>query len=223
MYTVEIYNMANENQENPGDVGVRIIRRDNSPSGTTSTESSAEGSTLLTEALGAKEEYNKEYSDKQESRILWNYDYTEEMNDYLRYNAPNVNINGETLNLVRNSVTKKFSLDTEGYTRADTLTITWREADDYRVKRYHETWIARFYNRDTDKYTSTTDPYAAGLYRTIRVKLGNKLAIRFDNVIPKNVAGLSLGWKESPGIITHSMEYYIESWEWETNAEEIGL
>lgn len=223
MYTVEIYNIANENKENPGDVGVKAIRQNNSPSGTTSTEAPTEGTHLLTETLNAKEEFNQEYSNKKEARLSWNYDYTEEMNDYLRYNAPSVNINGETLNLARNSVTKKFSLDTEGYTRADTLTITWREADDYRVKRYHESWIARFYDRDTDKYTSTTDPYAAGLYRTIRVKLGNKLAIRFDNVIPKNVAGLSLGWKESPGIISHSMEYYIESWEWETNAEEIGL
>lgn len=224
MYVVEIFNTANESEVNRRDLSVRVASQSAVESTTTSTGvSDGLSSSRLQEAASASEEYNQELNEFSTSRMYWNFTDTAGINDYIKYNAPGININGETLNLVRNSVTKKFSVDSDGYTRADILSITWREADDFRVKRYHENWIALFYDRDRDMYLSSEDPVTDGLYRTIRVKLGNNLAIRFDNVIPKNVAGLSLSWKNNPGIVTHSMDYYIESWSWETDNEGVGL
>lgn len=176
-----------------------------------------EASAKSKEAAAILEEKTKELQDLIEAGPEWIDADTVVLNNYLKYNAPSVQVNGENLTLERNPVTLKFRLPSSGraYERADILSITWRESDDYRVKTYHENWISLFYDRSTDQYRSCEDPDEEGLYRTIRIKLGNKKALKFNRVLPKNVAGLNLSWGNNPSIITHSMEYYIESWEWE--------
>lgn len=139
---------------------------------------------------------------------------TESINSYLKFHSPNVSFAGDSLNLVRNDITKKFTIDNQSYKRSDTLSITWREADDWKVKRYHENWIKLFYDKEKDQYQSHESN--AGLYRNIRVYLGNNKAILFTGAIPSTVPSLNLSWSNSPSIITHSVNYYIEDWNWET-------
>ena len=150
----------------------------------------------------------------------WAEGSTEYMNNYLKFQSPSVSFNGESLNLERNFATKKFHLSNSSYQRTNELSISWRESDDWRVKRYHENWIDLFYDRKNDYYLSHDDPYEEGLYRTITVKLGNKQGIRFNNVIPQTTGGLNLSWSTSPTIVSHSISYYVEDWEWVDTEEE---
>lgn len=150
----------------------------------------------------------------------WAEGSTEYMNNYLKFQSPSVSFNGESLNLERNFATKKFHLSNSSYQRTNELSISWRESDDWRVKRYHENWIDLFYDRKNDYYLSHDDPYEEGLYRTITVKLGNKQGIRFNNVIPQTTGGLNLSWSTSPTIVSHSISYYVEDWEWIDTEEE---
>ena len=74
-------------------------------------------------------------------------------NNYISFHATSVSMNGESLQLERNVVTKNFTLPSNGgFTRADTFTITWRENEDWAVKKYHDDWLAMFYNKENDCY-----------------------------------------------------------------------
>lgn len=144
---------------------------------------------------------------------------TEDMNNYLKFQSPAVSFNGESLNLERNFATKKFQVN--NYSRSDTLNVTWREADDWRVKKYHEDWMGLIYNRNYDCYISHDNP--AGIYRIITIKLGDHRGVRFYNVIPQNNGNIDLSWNTSPAVVSHSITYYIEDWEWLDNIEEEDL
>lgn len=143
---------------------------------------------------------------------------TDTFNLYTNFNAQSVTFNGETLTLSRNPVTKKFQIDgDEPYKWSDQLTITYRESEQWQVKRYHEEWISLFYNKETDKFKSHTNALQEGLYRNIVITLPGNRAITFYNVIPGNVGNFNFSWGESPNIITHSINYFVEYWEWENN------
>lgn len=145
---------------------------------------------------------------------------TDTFNLYANFNAESVSFNGETLSLTRNPVTKKFQIgEDEAYKWSDQLTITYRESELWQVKKYHEEWMSLFYNRETDRYRSHDDPIKDGLYRNIVVSLPNNTSITFYNVIPSNVGNFNFSWGESASIITHSINYFVEYWEWTTYSE----
>ena len=136
---------------------------------------------------------------------------------YANFNATSVQFPEETFNTTRNSVTKKFQIDgDEPYKWADTLTITYRESEQWQVKRYHEEWLSLFYNKETDKYRSHNDSINEGLFRNISVFLPDDKKITFYNVIPSNVGSFNFSWGESANIITHTITYHPEYWQWET-------
>lgn len=153
------------------------------------------------------------------------------ISNYIKFHAVDVSFGDETLNLERNPVTKKFQLKTsDQYSWSDTLRITWRESEDWMVKRYHEDWMKMFYSRENDTFYSYPRTGSNGqsistdsLFRKIKVRLpvtieGNKriehIAI-FENVTPQNIGQLGFGWSTSGEIIQHQMTYYVESWHWE--------
>ena len=144
---------------------------------------------------------------------------TDTMSNYIKFHATNVTFNGESLNLTRNEVTKLFAVnDSNTYSRTNDLSITWRENADWEVKRYHEDWIALFYDRDNDQYLSTDNPNDR--YRKIVVTLPSSyektrvLKFTLEDVLPKTMGNLSLGWGPQASIITHSMSYYPTRWYW---------
>ena len=211
LYTIEIVNSANESARNTSNNGyINNLKK-------TTTWNNLESRTPASpqELLNNSSNLNSTIS---RERLLSS---TEDINNYLKFQSPSVVFNGESLNLERNAATKKFQIT--GYTRTDTLTVEWREADDWRVKRYHENWIALFYDRDNDQFVSHDNAVEDGLYRMITIKLGNGLGIRFYNVIPQNNGNISLTWNPSPSIVSHSISYYIEDWEWLDNLEEESL
>lgn len=148
--------------------------------------------------------------------------------DYIKFHATNVTFNGESLNLERNEVTKNFQLSGDGYTRTDILSITWRESDTWKVKKYHDNWLSYFYDKKEDCFLSY--PRQDGerdylendvLYREFKITLPSfsnesSEVITFEYVLPKSSAGLSLGWKSNGDIVSHSLEYYITDWKQET-------
>lgn len=156
----------------------------------------------------------------------------DELDKYVTLHAYNVQFGGESLQLTRNTVTKQFQLnDTDAYKRTDTLTIQWRENDDWEVKRYHENWIAMFYDKENDHYISY--PYTKNnvtynkeaIYRTFTITLpvngtfgedtsSGYRQIRFNGVLPQDAPGIALGWATQANIVTHSINYYVTSWEW---------
>lgn len=149
------------------------------------------------------------------------------LENYICFHTYSVSFNGESLSLERDNVTKNFKLkNSNSYTRTDTLTLGWRENISWDVKQYHDNWLARFYDKENDCYISyNKDPdsdYSANvqLYRNIRVTLMNEeqdtskyKCVVFKKVLPNTTGGISLGWKESPSIVSHNINYYVTEWE----------
>lgn len=140
--------------------------------------------------------------------------------EYARYGATDITFGDESLTLVRNPATTRFTLKGDGaYKRSDTLTITWRESDMYKVKALHKDWIRQFYNTDTDKYISApTKVEASSRYKIIQVVVpsstGNGKATRFRfTCLPSNIGNLNLAWGSAAGITTYTISYYVEEWE----------
>lgn len=141
--------------------------------------------------------------------------------NYLTLHATNVTFNGDILNLDRNEVTKNFQVSDNPYSRTDTLSITWREDDLWKVKRYHDEWLSKFYNREEDYfYSKSSNAELELLYRTIKIVLPSpykgdnetKPVANFNYVLPKNTGGLSLSWGSGGSVVTHSLDYYVTEW-----------
>jgi len=164
-------------------------------------------------------------------------DVTEDIKTYIGLHATSITFNGETLSLERNEVTKNFQIGgNTPYNRTDELTITWREDEYWKVKRYHDDWLNCLYDRDRDCFISypldsnnkvkgrdvgivSGNSYISrkNLFRKIKVKLpdhlGNKaITIEFIDILPKTSGGIDLGWGASSEIVTHSMTYYVKDW-----------
>lgn len=145
------------------------------------------------------------------------------INDYFKFHAVSVDFGGESLNMERNKATRTFHLsESNPYTLQDNLTITWREDENYRVRKYHDDWLNLFYDRSTDKFRSyTIDQNRTNtnkLYRDFVITLPGKEhnQIKFVKVLPSNNGNLNLAWGNSPSIIKHQMTYYPESYTWNT-------
>lgn len=163
---------------------------------------------------------------------------TDDISKYIKFHATNVTFGDETLNLDRNPITKNFQLkSSDSYTRSDRLSITWREADDWLVKKYHEKWVGSIYNKEEDYYWSYPRTVKIGdwgyeenvdsLYRKIRIILPAsqwrisitpyyyKHIIVFEDVLPCNIGKLDFSWDSNSEIIKHQLDYYVKSWHWE--------
>ena len=146
--------------------------------------------------------------------------------EYARFGATDVAFGDESLTFVRNPATTRFTLKEGAYKRSDTLTITWRESDMYKVKALHREWISRFYDASTDKYISAKDPVEAkSRYKIIQVDVpsvtGNGKATRFRfTCLPSNIGNLNLAWGSSAGLTTYAINYYVEEWSMEEVRDE---
>ena len=146
--------------------------------------------------------------------------------EYARFGATDVTFGDESLTFVRNPATTRFTLKEGAYKRSDTLTITWRESDMYKVKALHREWISRFYDASTDKYISAKDPVEAkSRYKIIQVDVpsvtGNGKATRFRfTCLPSNIGNLNLAWGSSAGLTTYAINYYVEEWSMEEVRDE---
>lgn len=158
----------------------------------------------------------------------------ESIASHIKFHTLNVSFNGESLGLTRNAVTKKFQLNANNpYTWSDILTITWRESDTWKVKKYHEDWVKLFYDKKQDCFISYPKDSSStiynghsvdSLYRTIKITLpmamksneiGTKLdTIVFEDVLPNNVGDFQFGWSSSPDVVTHSLKYFVGNWRW---------
>lgn len=153
--------------------------------------------------------------------------YQDDISGYIRFHAPSVQFDGESLSLERNPITKKFQTTGDEFTRVDKLTISWRESDDLRVKKYHDNWLKLFYDRENDCFLSY--PYNGldkkYLYRDIHISIPHnsrdkKEVFVFSDVLPRVSPGLSLSWKNNGGIISHSLDYYVTDWSLSTKNNE---
>lgn len=137
--------------------------------------------------------------------------------------AIQVELPGDVLNLERNSVTKNFSLsENGGYKWGDTLTIQWRETRDWGVKKLHEAWLAKFYNRTTDRYISINwdneteaKREVEKRYKVFKINLPDGSRIVCRDVIPQNAWNLSLAWGSTPSLVQYSIVYNVGFWYWE--------
>ena len=151
---------------------------------------------------------------------------------FASFHAVDITINGESITFERHPVTKTFylgsgSVTQSPYTRADEISITWRESNDWFIKRYHEAWISMFYNKDSDTFKSVDGDSVSNLYRTFKIKLpyltGNRnhLTLVAENVLPMSTGNMNLSWSNNPNLITHAMSYKVERLYWE-NAPDIN-
>ena len=147
------------------------------------------------------------------------------LKDYICFHTTKVLFNGESLSLDRDSVTKKFKLkNQDSYTRTNTLSLSWRECDGWKVKRYHDKWIGLIYDRKNDCYKSFDikgeDTASRLLYRKIRVTFPYNIKenpkeeayIDFFNVLPSNSGNIALEYNTTSSIMTHSIDYYVTDW-----------
>ena len=147
----------------------------------------------------------------------------EDLSEYLKFQSPSISFKGESLDLIRNEVTKNFQLSDDGnsFKWTNELSITWRERDDWCVKKYHEAWINLIYNRKNDRYQSVDSSTLSKLYKVITVTLpksttnpDSKHIIKFYDVIPRNLGDLDLKWGTSADNVEHNITYYVKSWNW---------
>ena len=147
------------------------------------------------------------------------------LKDYICFHTTKVLFNGESLSLDRDSVTKKFKLkNQDSYNRTNTLSLSWRECDGWKVKRYHDKWIGLIYDRKNDCYKSFDikgeNTASRLLYRKIRVTFPFNIKenpkeeayIDFFNVLPSNSGNISLEYNTTSSIMTHSIDYYVTDW-----------
>ena len=91
------------------------------------------------------------------------------LENYIKFHATKISFNGESLSLERDPITKRFKLkNTDSYSRTNTLDITWRECDGWKVKRYHDSWVGLIYNRkgcSNRGYSSAYTPQTTGCTR----------------------------------------------------------
>lgn len=133
--------------------------------------------------------------------------------------ASAVSFNGDSLNLSRNDVTKKFAVTDEGYKRSDILSITWAEDNLWEVRNLHNEWVDSIYDRNKDQFKSVpignpTKPYKdIYIYGPSSSNTSNEasLIMAFYNVLPNNLTSLDLNWSSNE-LINHKLDYYIESW-----------
>lgn len=148
----------------------------------------------------------------------------EMMNDYIKFHAVDISFDDEMLNLKRNNVTKNFQLEkSDQYTWPTMLKIVWRESDDWRVKRYHEDWVGKFYSKEDDCFFSYSKEDSYKLFKTIKVTLPyikegdskyKERAIVFKRVLPNNIGAFKFKWGTNGEIVTHSMNYFVKEWNW---------
>ena len=135
---------------------------------------------------------------------------------FFEYHSPKVDFNGESLTMKRNEVTKRFQLTENAYKRTETVSITLRESEKWEVKRYHEKWLAEFYNKENDYYISAISETAAKKrFRILRIFLPKCEYCVKMLILPNNTGNLNLGWGASGSIITHNITYNVENWKWE--------
>ena len=147
------------------------------------------------------------------------------LKDYICFHTTKVLFNGESLSLDRDSVTKMFKLkNQDSYNRTNTLSLSWRECDGWKVKRYHDKWIGLIYDRKNDCYKSFDikgeNTASRLLYRKIRVTFPfnikenpkDEAYIDFFGVLPSNSGNISLEYNTTSSIMTHSIDYYVTDW-----------
>ena len=147
------------------------------------------------------------------------------LKDYICFHTTKVSFNGESLSLDRDSVTKMFKLkNQDSYTRTNTLSLSWRECDGWKVKRYHDKWMGLIYDRKNDCYRSFDikgeDTASRLLYRKIRVTFPYNIKenpkeeayIDFFNVLPSNSGNIALEYNTTSSIMTHNIDYYVTDW-----------
>ena len=139
------------------------------------------------------------------------------ISNIFRYHSPKVTMDGESLSMKRNDITKRFQFESNPYKRTDSIQVTLREDESWDVKKYHEDWLAHFYNRWGDHFISyDTEEAAYCLYRILRIYLPNSKDVVCMLILPSNTGGFNFNWG-SGNIITHGITYNVESWKWEKN------
>lgn len=139
----------------------------------------------------------------------------ETLYDYGKYHITGVTLsNEEGITLQRHKVTKKFYLDNSPYTLFDTVSLTWREDADFKVRKFHENWLKLFYDREKDCFISSDKNMAYLKFKEIHIKFPEDTLV-LKKVLPKNIPALnSFAWGNSPSVISYTLTYYVESWYW---------
>lgn len=140
----------------------------------------------------------------------------DKLQPFFEFHSPKVDFTGESLTTKRNEVTKRFQITEGAFKRAETVSITLRENEKWDVKRYHEDWLAQFYNKQGDYYISSyTDAQRYKRFRILRIILPNCTDCIKMLILPTNTGNMNLGWGSSSNIISHNLTYNVENWKWE--------
>lgn len=180
------------------------------------------GSLLQNQCSNIQYIYNENYLYKNLYRVEVVEDNTtnNEIYKYFQLNAIDVSFDSPTLTLERNIITKKFKVtSSETYKYPSTLSITWRENNNWDVRRFHQDWLNNIFNADKDafkSYESSSDA-AKKVYKNFKVIFpeGNNsnYVLYLNNVILSNpTSALSFSWGSTGGIVTQKISYYVESW-----------
>lgn len=146
-------------------------------------------------------------------------DKTTALNDYLKYHAVSFSFEDERLSLERHPVTKNFKVTSDPYTWANTFTLTWREQDDWLVRKFHENWLGLFYDKSRGVFKKVSNPDI--LYKDFHILFpvsktdGKSLRLKLIDVLPANIGAISMQWGTTGNVITRQLTYYVKEWAWE--------
>lgn len=132
-------------------------------------------------------------------------------NDVCVLNATGVNFGSDTIQLERDNVTKLFKLrgTGESYNRVSTITINFRETDDFKVRNFFEGWQNSFYNKEYDYYYSK-DPRRNFSLALLDSNGSTKKTYELYHMVPQNIGSINLSWGNNPQIITYTITFYVE-------------
>ena len=197
-----------------------------------------DSNTLINEALiELYDNYTPQYDNLYKVEIFSNSNSTSingiNLSNYISFHTTKVSFNGESLSLDRDNVTKNFKLkSSDSFSRTDTLSLTWRECDTWKVKRYHDNWIGLIYDRQKDCYKSfglsPSESAKNKLYRKIKISfpntsnssMGEDNYIEFSEVLPNTSGGIELGFSTTSNIISHTLNYYVTDWRFSWDMED---
>lgn len=125
---------------------------------------------------------------------------------YPNYHATSVKIGDEELSLQRNDILKQFCIDeSSGYKWANSLSIRWREDQNWTIRKYHEAWIDIIYDKRRDVFKQAIE----SPYKTISITLPSGVVIVCEGVLPKNIGDIDLAWGKQGSIVEPQLNYYV--------------
>ena len=138
----------------------------------------------------------------------------------IKFYCKSFTMSSPSLDLERHPYTRNFLV--KSYKPADDLTIDWREDANLSVWRFHEQWMEKFYNKNTDSYVTTANGkkknativfYSLNSNSTQTIKH----TFNFYGLILTSLPSFEGGWEKDSSSVVRQITYKMDYWNYSSS------